>query len=33
VALALLLRYPGLALWRREVMPKLQARHRAIRMR
>jgi tetratricopeptide (TPR) repeat protein len=33
VGLALLLRYPGLALWRREVMPKLQARHRAIRMR
>jgi Flp pilus assembly protein TadD len=32
-ALALLLRYPGLVLWRREVLPRLQARHRAIRMR
>lgn len=31
VALALLLRYPGMMLWRREVLPKLQARHRAIR--
>jgi len=32
-ALAVGLRYPGLQLWRREVLPRLQARHRAIRLR
>jgi tetratricopeptide (TPR) repeat protein len=31
--LALLLRYPGLHLWRREVLPRLQARHPAVRVR
>jgi hypothetical protein len=33
VGLAILLRYPGLHLWRREVLPRLQARHRAVRAR
>jgi Flp pilus assembly protein TadD len=33
VVLALLLRYPGLYLWRREVLPRLQARHRVLRAR
>jgi Flp pilus assembly protein TadD len=32
-ALALLLRFPGLQVWRREVLPRLQARHRALRTR
>jgi Flp pilus assembly protein TadD len=32
-ALAILARYPGLSLWRREVLPKLQARHRTLRAR
>jgi tetratricopeptide (TPR) repeat protein len=33
VVMALLLRYPGMYLWRREVLPRLQARHRALRAR
>jgi hypothetical protein len=33
VALMVLLRYPGLFLWRRDVLPRLQARHRAVRVR
>jgi hypothetical protein len=33
VVVMLLLRYPGLGLWRREVLPKLQARYGVLRVR